>query len=151
MPAYWGYCIMGCCIMGCCIIMGCCGVMQYPMFACWIQFGICCVVPRAQISTPVTPRVDSAMLRSKFFGFPPVLTWVVVCVLCPTHCAVHLLLLCRVLCPWVQQYLAVSLLLTLSGRFLRLNLMGLLVPHVGWCPPPFLLVLSRPLQPFFCL
>ena len=32
---------------------------------------------------------------------------------------------------------------------LRLNLLGLLVPHVGWCPPPFLLVLPRPLQPLF--
>ena len=59
--------IMGCCNTGCCVIMGYCWGMQYPMFACWFQFGICCVCPRAQISTPVTPRVDGTMLRSDFF------------------------------------------------------------------------------------
>ena len=107
------------------------------MFSCWFQFGICCVCPRAQISTSDTPRVDGAMLRSELFGLPPVFTWVLACVLCPTHCAVHLMLLCWVSCPWVQQYFAVSLLLTLSGRFLRQNITGLLVPHVGWFPPPF--------------
>ena len=163
MPAYWGCCcyimgccIMGCCIMGCCIIvccviMGCYGDMQYPMFACWFQFGCCCICPRAHISTRVTPSVDGAMLRSAFFGLPPVFTLIVVLVLCPTHCAVHSLLLCRVSWPCIQQYLAVSFILTLSGRFLRLNMLGLLVPYVGWLPPLFLimLVLPRLLQPLF--
>ena len=137
--------------MGCCDIMGCCGGIQYPMFACWFQLGCCCIFPRAHTSTPFLPSVDGAMLRSKFFGLPPVFTWAVTFVLCPIHCAVHSLLFCRVLWPCIQQYLAVSLLLALSGRFLRLNLMGLLVPHVGWLPHPFLfmMVLPRLLRPLF--
>ena len=141
--------IMVCCNMGCCVIMGCYRGMQYPMFACWSQLGIFCVCPLAQMSMPFMPRVDGAMLRSEFFGLPPVFTWVVAFVLCPTYCAVHSLLLCQVSCPWVQQYFAVLLLLKLLGRFLRRNLLGLLVLHVGWFPPQFLLVLPRPLRPFF--
>ena len=85
-------------------------------------------------STPVIPSVDGARLRSEFFELPPVFTWVMTLVLCPAHCAVHSLMLCWLLWSCVQQYVGVSLLLTLSGRFLWLNLLGLLVPRVGCFP-----------------